>query len=212
MRDDVSALYVRADGPYPTLVADWWDEERDARLYDGANPVVAHPPCARWSMLAGLVEARYGYKIGDDGGCFAAALANVRRCGGVLEHPAESSAWPAHGLLRPSSDGWTGSLLRPDEWTTEVSQQNYGHRARKRTWLLYVGAKPPPLDWTPPTGQAAYLTAPRLGRRVYGGPGELTSGELRRQHNVELMGKRERSLTPLPFAELLVEMAASARK
>lgn len=26
MRSDVSALYVRADGPYPSLVADWWDE------------------------------------------------------------------------------------------------------------------------------------------------------------------------------------------
>ncbi len=41
MRTDVSALFVSPRGPYPGLVADIWDEKRDARLYTGPNPVVA---------------------------------------------------------------------------------------------------------------------------------------------------------------------------
>jgi hypothetical protein len=140
----VSALYVRADGPYPALVADWWDEARDARLYAGPNPVVAHPPCKRWSRLAHI----HG-RVGLDGGCFAAALAAVRTWGGVLEHPAESMAWGRFGLLRPTEGCWSRSLLRPDEWVAEVYQRHYGHRAEKRTWLLLVG-EPAPLDWSRP--------------------------------------------------------------
>ncbi len=85
----IAALFVQRGGAYFGLPdIDPWDEQRDARLYQGTAPVLAHPPCARWCRLAGLVQARWGSKIGDDGGCFASALANVRRCGGVLEHPA----------------------------------------------------------------------------------------------------------------------------
>ena len=107
----IAALYVQKGGVYyaPDLAGevDPWDEERDARLYAGPSPVVAHPPCSRWCRLAGLVEARWGHKRGDDGGCFAAALASVRAYGGVLEHPAYSDAWPAHGLpAPPTGGGW----------------------------------------------------------------------------------------------------------
>jgi hypothetical protein len=70
---------------------DPWDEARDARLYAGPWPVVAHPPCSRWCQYAGLVQARYGYRKGDDGGTFEAALGAVRTWGGVLEHPAFSA-------------------------------------------------------------------------------------------------------------------------
>jgi hypothetical protein len=75
----IAALYVQRNGVYYGLDnVDPWDEERDARLYQGPHPVVAHPPCSRWCRLAGLVEARWGHKKGDDGGCFAAALHAVR--------------------------------------------------------------------------------------------------------------------------------------
>ena len=49
----VAALYVESDGPYAGLDGvDVWDEARDARTYAGPYPVVAHPPCARWSVAA----------------------------------------------------------------------------------------------------------------------------------------------------------------
>lgn len=81
----IAALFVATGGCYFGLPdVDPWDAKRDARLYAGPWPVVAHPPCARWCRLAGLVEARWGYKRGDDGGCFASALASVRKWGGGI--------------------------------------------------------------------------------------------------------------------------------
>ena len=45
----IAALYVARAGTYFNLLdVDPWDEIRDARLYDGPHPVVAHPPCQRW--------------------------------------------------------------------------------------------------------------------------------------------------------------------
>jgi hypothetical protein len=51
----VAALFVQARGCYYGLDdVDPWGEGRDARLYAGPWPVIAHPPCA----IAGLEEAR----------------------------------------------------------------------------------------------------------------------------------------------------------
>jgi len=145
----VAALYVDANGVYADAPdVDLWPESRDARLYDGPWPVVAHPPCARWCAIAKLVELRYGYKIGDDGGCFAAALLAVRRFGGVLEHPASSIAWRHFDLPRPARGIWLRTLF-DHGYVTEIDQHAYGHPARKRTWLYYVGANPADLNWTP---------------------------------------------------------------
>lgn len=145
---DVAALYIDANGPYPHRVAECFDEKRDARTYALDLPVIAHPPCNRWCRFAGLVEKRWGHKRGEDGGLFAHALETVRRCGGVLEHPAYSDAWPAFGLPRPITGGaWTQGTA-PDEWTCYVEQWRYGHLGRKATWLYYCGARPPfDLKW-----------------------------------------------------------------
>jgi len=104
----VAALYVETNGVYYGLPdVDPWDEARDARLYAGPWPVVAHPPCARWSRTAALTEAWFGYKRGEDDGCFEAALTAVRTFGGVLEHPAYTAAWSRFGLPRPvTCHGW----------------------------------------------------------------------------------------------------------
>lgn len=147
---DVAALYVESDGCYVGLPGvDVWDEARDARNYEGPLPVVAHPPCARWSVLWPLVKAAWGLEPGEDGGCFEHALWAVRTFGGVLEHPALSLAWKRYNLPRPSPGGWTTSLFDPG-YSTEVSQAAYGHRARKRTWLYYVGPEPAALRWHEP--------------------------------------------------------------
>jgi len=139
----VAALYVETGGVYYGLPdVDPWDEQRDARLYAGPWPVVAHPPCNRWSLMA---QCRPGLRNGDDGGCFEAALHAVREFGGVLEHPAYSLAWDRFELPEPTRFGWTTSLTDPG-FTTEVDQGMYGARTRKLTWLYVVG-EPVPLRW-----------------------------------------------------------------
>jgi hypothetical protein len=145
----VAALFVSSRGPYCGLPdVDLWDEARDARQYSGPYPVVAHPPCERWGRYwHGGPSARVRRVKGDDGGCFAAALDAVRRFGGVLEHPAASSAWQAFGLVRPPrAGGWIASVL-DDGWTCCVDQGRYGHRAQKATWLYAVGVPLPQLTW-----------------------------------------------------------------
>lgn len=157
----VAALYVQRKGAYwqqPGI--DAWDEARDARLYAGPWPVVAHPPCHLWVNLAFVNFKRWGgehNRPGNDGGCFASALNSVRAWGGVLEHPAFSRAWPAHGLARPNGVGWEKTL--DGGWVCEVWQGAYGHPARKRTWLYAVGNRPPELDWTrkPGTHQLGFF-------------------------------------------------------
>ena len=145
----IAALFVLSDGPYASLPdVDLWDKTRDARRYGGPFKVIAHPPCARWGRYwFGGPSARVRRVKGDDGGCFAAALAAVRRWGGVLEHPAASAAWSAFGLLEPPRAGgwvvadWLGG------WTCCVDQGHYGHRAQKATWLYAVNVPLPILTW-----------------------------------------------------------------
>jgi len=143
----IAALYVKTNGPYFGLDGvDPWDEKRDARLYPGPHPVIAHPPCSRWCRLAGLVEARWGHKRGEDDGCFESALAAVRQWGGVLEHPAYSDAWAAFDLPIPSrSGGWQKGFC--GGWSCHVEQGRYGHPARKGTWLYAFGTDLPSLRW-----------------------------------------------------------------
>lgn len=148
----VAALYVTRAGAYFGLPdVDPWDEARDARLYDGPHPVVAHPPCQRWGRFwHGSTRKPHQYKLGDDAGCFAAALASVRRWGGVLEHPADSKAWGAFCLSTPPRDG---GWIRADwplnaGWTCYVEQGFYGHDSRKPTWLYAAGVSDlPELRW-----------------------------------------------------------------
>lgn len=283
----VAALFVDDSerGVYPALLGDSarWGENRDARRYAGPLPVVAHPPCHLWVNLAAVNWRRYGrqrpawYPGGSDGGCFAAALAAVRRWGGVLEHPAGSHAWAAHGLRKPECRAltphgpftieWQHSLIsnsvvpyRPfrdsrqfpsihaardyiakecdrvigdhrlldqstgqhiypveaykaariyddmfgwkvnkvdsawdagREYVCEVWQSAYGHRARKRTWLLYCGKRPPfELDWTrkPGTHQCGWF-----------------------DRNKPTVSKREASATPEGFARELIRLAEWSR-
>ena len=149
LKSTVAALYVKSGGAYFDLEGvDPWDEARDARLYAGPWPVVAHPPCDRWCRFAKGIEKVHGYRVGDDGGCFEAALEAVRKYGGVLEHPAHSIAWDAFGLPKPFKiGGWTRSLW--DEWgsTCYVEQGRYGHPMRKATWLYAVGIDFRELQW-----------------------------------------------------------------
>lgn len=189
----VAALFVMVDGAYAGLPdVDLWDVERDARGYGGPHPVVAHPPCQRWCMpLAKVNETRYGHRVGDDGGCFAAALAAVRRWGGVLEHPAATAAWAAFDLADPCGRAWQRTL--DGGWVCEVAQSIYGHPAEKRTWLYYVGVRAPlPMRW---------------------GDGEITaitSWLQRTSSPLPRLSKRDALHTPAAFRDALLELARAA--
>ena len=191
----IAALYVQTGGAYFGLdEVDPWDAARDARRYAGPWPVVAHPPCDRWHMLSAVNHKRWGFRINEDGGCFAAALAAVRRWGGVLEHPAESRAFRFHLVPEPQRGAWQRTL--DGDWITEVDQATYGHRARKRTWLVYCGRIPPQLIWrrTDGTHQVGICDQRGLAR------------------NKPSLSAAEASATPPAFRDLLIRMARSAAK
>jgi hypothetical protein len=211
------ALFVDSAGIYPQLLGaeHCWDITRDARTYAGPGPVVAHPPCNLWVNMAAVNYTRAlrehargvtnrkitlpaWYQGGTDEGCFACALTTVRRCGGVLEHPAGSHAWSLYGLTNPNSEyagdpdvGWCERDGAPNTYVCEVWQSAYGHAARKRTWLLYVGTCPPfELNW---------------GRE----PGTHQVGWFDR--NKPTLNKKAASATPVAFAEALIELAEWSR-
>lgn len=180
----IAALYVEKGGIYWDVPdVDPWDEERDARTYNGLFRVVAHPPCKTWSLMS---NCRPEIIKGEDGGCFEAALESVRTWGGVLEHPKNSQAWKAYDLPKPAERGWT-TLGRGRGWACEVDQAWYGHRANKKTWLYYCGeVQPPALLWGP---------APKTDITVRNDGGG---------------GRDQRSRTPIEFRDLLIDLARMA--
>lgn len=193
----IAALFVQPDGCYSgDLNIDARPESRDARKYSGTLPVVAHPPCQLWGAMAAVNFARWGgehNRPGNDGGCFASALDSVNRCGGVLEHPAKSRAWAAHGLDKPPSIGWNRS---GDGWVCEVWQSAYGHRANKATWLYYRGARPPfELRWDRPNGTHQIGFHDQRGKAA----------------NKPTLGRREANATPSEFKAVLIALAAQSQ-
>ena len=191
----VAALFVAKDGCYSELPdVDLWDEERDARNYQGPYPVVAHPPCARWCQLAPVNQARYGLKIGNDDGCFGNALASVRQFGGVLEHPALSLAWWYFHLRRPKPGRWVQGPC--GGWTVQVEQRKYGHPASKKTWLYAYGVELPELRWGKGPPPEAWISSDRPRSQL--------------QH-VRQLSKEKASATPPEFRDLLLSIARTAK-
>lgn len=93
----ISVLFARADSNYKALPSvDVWDAERDARTWPGGNPVVAHPPCRAWGRLRHFAKPRP-----DEKALAIFAVDQVRKWGGVLEHPASSTLWTEAGLPAP---------------------------------------------------------------------------------------------------------------
>jgi hypothetical protein len=206
----VAALFVESGGVYTTLDnVDCWDIERDAMLYPGNWPVVAHPPCQLWGNFAKDNFKRYGgdhNRPGNDGGMFRFALERVLKYGGVLEHPASSNAWKEYGLQRPSSKGgWTaavqyftidGRVEQKLYFVCEIWQSAYGHKARKKTWLLYSGERPPfELNW---------LQNPKLHTHQIG-------NDRTQKNPLPTLGKKEASRTPILFAKELVKLAKHSK-
>ena len=180
----VAALYIDPEGPYPSLPdVDTWAEQRNAKLYAGPHPVVAHPPCGPWGRLSFLCTKQ-------DPECALRAVEQVRAFGGVLEHPTGSKLWRARQLP------FAGGL--PDAWggrTYEVRQVAWGHSCEKPTWLYIVGIEPELV-------LAGIRTEGTSTKRITNGPrgddgvGRATKGEILH--------------TPIAFAEWLVSLARTA--
>ena len=198
----IAALYVETGGVYFGLPdVDPWDVERDARQYAGPWPVVAHPPCARWSRLAGFTEARFGLKRGEDGGCFKAALNAVHTHGGVIEHPAYSDAWDRFLLPEPVwRGGWNLSVFGGA--SCYIEQGRYGLPVKKATWLYAYGVPfgdLPDLRWGyTPDGEGERPNGPWGG--IDGWRDSWTTKEA---------GGTSR--TPEPFRDALLGIARSVR-
>jgi len=179
----IQALYVDPNnGPYPDLLgaANCWGIERDAKTYAGPWPVVAHPPCGPWGRMRALCKHQ-------DPDCGPRAVEQVRAFGGVLEHPADSSLWRHCGLPRPGELDFSGLF------TIEVQQCDWGHRARKRTWLLFGGVDRRALPPRPPRREPTHCVDDGGARRDGKAP------------RLPRMPYREVHLTPPAFARWLVQ-------
>jgi hypothetical protein len=203
----IAALYIEPEGAYANLPGvDRWDEARDARLYRGPYPVVAHPPCQRWGRFwGGAPRKPHQYRLGEDQGCFAAALTAVRNYGGVLEHPKDSLAWAFFGLQKPPP---TGGWVQADAyggWTCCVDQGFYGHFSNKRTWLYAVGTDLPSLIWGKGEQRIPEWMIERYGY-----------AKARRIGVMAMVGGKDktkiRNSTPPAFRDMLIGIAQSARR
>jgi hypothetical protein len=181
----VAALYVDPLGHYPRIPAvDAWDQARDAKLYEGPHPVVAHPPCGPWGVFAWRCKK-------DDPSCGPRAVAQVRAYGGVLEHPRASRLFSHCALPRPGAppDAWGG-------YTIEVNQVDWGHVARKPTWLYMVGVPPALLVYPEPRAPTHWCAGThRPGQRGTTPPG------------IKVCSAEQRRRTPQAFAAWLIALA-----
>jgi hypothetical protein len=162
------------------------------------------PPCERWGRFwHGSTRKPHQFQLGDDQGCFAAALAAVRAWGGVLEHPKDSHAWAAHGLTKPPKAGGWVQADNHGGYTCCVEQGHYGHFSRKATWLYAVNTKLPELIWGPGEQRIHPVALAKHGYE-----------KARRIGMVAMIGgkrkKEIRDATPRGFAEVLVKIARSA--
>lgn len=127
----VAALYIDPLGVYPRLspcgrydrkapghvcaissAVDCWDKARNAKLYTGPHPVVAHPDCGPWSKLRHLCTLQ-------DDACGPRAFEQVREFGGVLEHPEHSRVFGAPSCFTHQS-GFTWELSEVSHWMPMV--------------------------------------------------------------------------------------------
>lgn len=223
MRDDVAALYVDPRGPYPLLVRDWYGEARDARTYAGPMPIVAHPPCGPWGGL------RHLYR-GTEHDCAPRAVAQVRRYGGVLEHPAKSTLFGPEPLCVEKGGErqhcvhwWEGDapccrcglddpLPLPGErsdrfggYTISVDQVEWGHVARKKTWLYIVGVGRDVVD-------TMLAQPPYPGREPTHWCSGGGTGRGRVPPGVRVCSAQQRRRTPPAFAAWLLELASRCRR
>ena len=172
---------------YKLMGLDCWDRRRDARRFAGAGPVIAHPPCRTW----GNFRFQAYRAPADEHATGPFAIEQVRRCGGVLEHPVGSTLFAECGCgTADSPDQWGG-------WTMDVDQFHWGHKAAKPTRLYIVGCRPADVPAMPHrAGEPTHCISQGHGIRM---------GHPKFKSRIT---QAEREATPPKFAEWLVELAS----
>jgi hypothetical protein len=184
----IAALYIDAKGPYPVMTSvNAWTEKDDARRYAGPFAVVAHPPCGPWSALKHLHRAKPGEKD-----CAPLAVLAVRLWVGVLEHPAHSQLWKTMNLPKPGEEDEYGFCI-------EVQQCDWGHVARKRTWLYCVDVDLMRVKFPPMREPTHWCSGGGTGR------GRVPKG-------IKVCSAQQRRRTPPAFAEWLVALARTVTR
>lgn len=184
----VAVLFARGDSNYKQVPGlDVWDKDRDARTWQGGSSIIAHPPCAQWSVLKAFAHKDEWMKSHAPW-----AVLQVRRWGGVLEHPHGSDLWKHCKLPHPGGlpDSFGG-------YTLLVDQSNWGHPARKRTWLYIVGCPLDQLPRKPARKEPTHV----VGSRKRGSAQALPT-----------LAKSLRDYTPPEFAAWLVEIARKCKQ
>lgn len=180
----ISILFVQEQSIYKFIRGgglDCWDELRDAHNWPGGNAIVAHPPCREWSKLRAFSKAPPGEKQ-----LAITAVGWVQEYGGVLEHPKGSALWPACGLpVGTAVDSYGGYSLC-------VDQAWWGHEARKATMLYIVGCPQSQLPGMPIRFDAIQ---------------KVVSTSTKKGGSLPEVSKKNRSATPVLFAEWLVTVA-----
>ena len=181
----VAVLYANPQSVYfqfPQALV--YTEAQDARSYDHDLPVIAHPPCRLWCRLRQFAKAPAQERL-----LAYHALSQVRRCGGILEHPAYSRFWTAARLPAPRCSDNYG-------FTLQIDQARFGHRAAKCTWLYFAHINPDALQPAP------------LPDHI---PTRSIDTSNRKEHHKKRLPHAERTGTPLLFAQWLITVAVAAR-
>lgn len=188
----VAVLFARSDSNYKQIpCCDVYDIERDARTWKGGCPVVAHPPCRAWGRLRHFAKPRH-----DEKELALFAVDQIRKFGGVLEHPESSQLWPTAPLP------WPGHYDQFGGWTLPVHQFWFGHRAQKKTWLYIVGCEQKNIPQIPLRLGTSECVI-RLDKRRPDGT-HIRKGD---KDWRKPLGQAEREHTPPEFAAWLVELA-----
>lgn len=185
---EVAVLFARSDSIYKTISGcDVWDIDRDARNFNRNIPIIGHPPCRAWGRLRAFAKPRH-----DEKQLAVWCVDQIRKNGGVLEHPFASSLWKHCQLPRPNEgiDNFGG-------FTLDINQSWWGHKADKRTWLYICGIAPKEIPQIP------YSIKP--GTHVVSSSRKKVDGK-RFKERPEL-SKADRERTPLEFAKWLIELA-----
>ena len=180
----IAVLFAREDSIYKLMPeCDVWDKTRDALSWPGGASVIAHPPCRLWGRLRTFANVVPGEKE-----LAVWAVDQVRKWGGVLEHPFGSTLWEFCGLPRAGKRDEFGG------WTATFPQFWLGHKAEKATHFYIVGCEPDEAPQIPMVFREPQYVVQTRKRADY------------RPH----IPKADRERTPFEAARWLISIATKA--